>query len=123
MEYLAGWVAKKYRLQFPELGLTTTQYNAAQNENSHDYTLPSWMNHLSYGGLIVPSYNFKTHIFRIERLLNKITKQQIPKGPKVVKNLSKKIIERMEIEEKYKPVVQTYRYVKQRIKKLKRPMT
>ncbi|KAF0722042.1 THAP domain-containing protein 1-like [Aphis craccivora] len=99
--------------QFPELGSTTTQYNAAQNENGHDYTMPSWINHLFYGGLIVPSYNFRTHIFRIERLLNKITKQQILKGPKVVKNLSKKIIERMEIEEKYKPVVQTY--VKQRI--------
>jgi len=113
LEYLAGWVAKKYKLQFPELGSTTTLYNAAQNENGHDYTMPSWINHLSYGGLILPSHNFKTHIFRIERLFKKITKQQIPKGPKVVKNLSKKIIKRMEMEEKYNPVVETY--VKQRV--------
>lgn len=113
IEYLAGWVAKKFRQQFPELGSTTTQYNAAQNENGHDYTMPSWINHLSYGGLILPSDYFKTHVFRIERLFKKITKQQIPKGPKVVKNLSKKIIKRMEIEEKYNFVVQTY--VKQRV--------
>lgn len=29
IEYLAGWVAKKYRLQFSEFGSTTTQYNNA----------------------------------------------------------------------------------------------
>jgi len=52
-------------------------------------------------------------MFRVEKLYRKITKQQIPKGPGVVKNLTKKILSRMEIAEKYNPVVQTY--IKQRV--------
>lgn len=68
---------------------------------------------MSYDGLIIPSHDFKTNIFRIERLLNKITKQKIPKGPKVVKKLTKKFFKRMQMAEKYHPVLQTY--IKQRI--------
>jgi len=68
---------------------------------------------LSYGGLIVPSDEFKNNIFRIERLFNKITKDKIPEGQGVVKNLTKKIFNRMEMPEKYYHVVQ--KYVKQRI--------
>lgn len=104
-EYLAGWVAKKYKIQFPELGSITTKCNL-ERPLEHDY-------HLSYGGLIAPSQDFKNQIIRIERLLKKITKNQIPKRPGVVKYLTNKIIRQMEIEEKYKPVIQTY--IKQRV--------
>ena len=37
-------------------------------------------------------------MYRIERLFKKITKQQIPKGLGVVKNLTKKIISKMDME-------------------------
>jgi hypothetical protein len=50
--------------------------------------------------------------FRIERLFKKITKQTIPKGPEVTTYLTKQILCRMEIEDKYKPVQS---YIKQRI--------
>jgi len=112
-EYLAGWVAKKYKLQFPELGSTTTTVNSIQKTHGHDYSVPSWINRLSYGGLIIPSNDFKIKMFRVEKLYRKITKQQIPKGPGVIKNLTKKILSRMEIAKKYNPVVQTY--IKQRV--------
>jgi len=50
-EYLAGWVSKKYKLQFLELGLTTTTtIHSIQNTKCHDYSVPSWKNRLSYGG-------------------------------------------------------------------------
>jgi len=52
-------------------------------------------------------------VFRIEKLFRKFTKRKIPKGPSVVKQLTQKIINRIEIEEKYYPVIQAY--VKQRI--------
>ncbi|KAF0726525.1 THAP-type domain-containing protein [Aphis craccivora] len=39
--------------------------------NEHDYVIPSWISHLSYGGLITLSKNFKTNIFRVERLFKK----------------------------------------------------
>jgi len=79
----------------------------------HDYSLPSWINHLSYGGLIVPSNKFKTLILRTEWLFKKFTKNQIPKTNNVVKQLTKKILKRMIVDEKYKVVIQTY--IKQRI--------
>jgi len=112
IEYLAGWIAKKYRMKFPELGCTTTQLNTSR-VNDHNYQLSTWTEHLSYGGLIVPSNYFKTKIFRIEKLFRKITKRQIPKGQRVVKQLTQKIFNRMDFDEKYYPVIQAY--VKQRI--------
>lgn len=113
VEYLAGWVARTYRHKFPELGLTTTEQNSNEKTHGHDYVMPSWISHLSYGGLIVPSYDFKIKILRIERLFKKITRQQIPKGQGVVKSLTKKIFNRMEMADKYYPVVQ--KYIKQRV--------
>jgi len=113
VEYLAGWIAKKYQLKFPELGSITSKSSYDKSSHEHNYSVPSWISHLSYGGLIVPSNNFKTNILRIERLFKKITKQQIPKGLGVVKNLTKKIISRIDMEKKYNIVIQSY--IKQRI--------
>ncbi|KAF0751413.1 Uncharacterized protein FWK35_00017338 [Aphis craccivora] len=76
-EYLAGWVAKKFKIQFPELGSTTTKCNL-ESPLEHDYQIPTWIHHLSYGGLIAPSQDFKNKVFRIERLFKKITKNQMP---------------------------------------------
>jgi hypothetical protein len=112
IEYLAGWVVKKYNLQFPELGLTTTQCNLEYLQE-HDYRIPTSIHNLSYGSLIVPSQDFKNKINRIEWLIKKITKNQISKRPGVVKYLINKITHQMDIEEKYKPVIETY--IKQRI--------
>lgn len=112
IEYLAGWVARKYKQKFPELGSITTTFNSS-NISDHNYLLPSWIEHLSYGGLTMPSISFKKQILRVERIFNKITQQKIPKGPGVIKQLTTKIINRMDIEDKYKPVIHTY--VKQRI--------
>ena len=83
VEYLAGWLAKKYRSKIPEIGCTTTEFN--KSTCCHDYAIPSWINHLSYGGLIIPSNDLKKIIFRVETLFNKFTKNQIPKGSGVVK--------------------------------------
>lgn len=115
VEYLAGWVAKKHRFNIPGIGSTTTQVNKNNIKNTlgHDYEIPSWINHVSYGGLIEPSSEFKKIIFRIERLFNKFTKNTINKGPNIVKQLTNKILCRMEIEDKWKPSIQTY--IKQRI--------
>lgn len=87
VEYLAGWIAKKHKKMFPEICCTTTQLNTSRD---HNYQLPTWIEHLSYGGLIVPSIYFKTKIFRIEKFFRKLTKQKIPKEPSVIKQLTQK---------------------------------
>lgn len=111
IEYLAGWVAKKYKSKFPELGSTTSQKSSLINE--HNYLMPTWINHLSYGGLIIPSNDFRKIVFRLERLFNKLTRKIIPKGSGVVKLLSNKIFKRMEVSQNYIPVLQSY--IKQRL--------
>lgn len=110
VEYLIGWVAKKYRKKYPELGSTTT---TVLGNTCHDYTLPTWVQHLSYGGLIVPSNDFKSLILRCEKLFIKFTKGQIPKGRYIVKRLTNKIYNRVITDEKNKILIQTY--IKQRI--------
>lgn len=50
LEYLAGWVAKKILKIYPGLGDYTPRKDPIDPN-----TLPSWVSHLSYGGLISPS--------------------------------------------------------------------
>ncbi|KAF0759977.1 THAP-type domain-containing protein [Aphis craccivora] len=103
-EIKTGWVAKKYRSTIPEIGCTTTEFNKTKTLPGHDYMIPSWINHLSYGGLIIPSDYFKKIIFRAEQLFNKFTKYQVPKGSNLMWS---------PVEEKFKKVILTY--IKQRI--------
>uniref|UniRef100_A0A2H8TYU1 Transposable element P transposase n=1 Tax=Melanaphis sacchari TaxID=742174 RepID=A0A2H8TYU1_9HEMI len=107
IEFLAGWVALKYKSKIPEIGCMTVF-----NESNKDM-IPSWMNHLSYNGLMIPSNDFKKIISRVEWLFNKFTKHQIPKGSNVVAKLTSKIFSRMSIEKKFKGAIQIY--IKQRI--------
>lgn len=76
VEYFARWIAKKYQFKFPKLGSITSKSSNDKSSYEHNYSMPSWINHLSYSGLTVPSNNFKTNIFRIKRLFKKITKQK-----------------------------------------------
>jgi hypothetical protein len=104
VEYLAGWIAKKYRIKFPEFGCSTIQVYTSRGID-HNYQLPTWIEHLSYEGLIVPSNYSKTKMFRIEKLFRTFTKQKIPKEPGVVEQLTQTIINGILIEEKYYPVL------------------
>lgn len=65
----------------------------------------SWINHLSYGGLIIPNSYFKEINFRTKQLFNKLIKYQIPKGLNVVTKLSNKIFSRILVEKKFKVVI------------------
>jgi hypothetical protein len=100
VDYLAGWIDIKYKLKFLEIGSITVA-KKSRSKNEHDYLIPSLVNHLPHGGLITPSKNLKTNIFRVERLLKKITKQLIPKGSGVFKWITDRIFSRTEIAQKY----------------------
>ena len=51
LHYFLGWVAKKLNHKFPYLGSHTYM----NRRNLHNYTTPSWIQHLSRGGLCEPS--------------------------------------------------------------------
>lgn len=65
LHYLAGWIAKKLRKSHPELGNYTSkvQYN--------NKILPSWIKHLSFGGLVEPSNEWKNKITELENNFKK----------------------------------------------------
>lgn len=50
LQYIAGYIAKKFKDKYPELGDYTYKF-----QSEHQYNLPSWVEHLSYGGLIKPT--------------------------------------------------------------------
>jgi hypothetical protein len=50
IEYLAGWIAYKFKSTDPNLGIFTYE-----SKQEHRYSLPSWVGHLSFGGLKNPS--------------------------------------------------------------------
>ncbi|XP_025207304.1 uncharacterized protein LOC112603096 [Melanaphis sacchari] len=56
IEFLAGWVALKYKSKIPEIGCMTVS-----NESNKDM-IPSWMNHLSYNGLMIPRCQLKKNL-------------------------------------------------------------
>lgn len=106
--YLAGWLAKKFMKKYPTLGCRTGELF-----NEHNYDLPTWVVHLSHGGLIEPSDKFRKQVFRMERLFKKFTAIMIPRRPNVVKYLSHKIMRAFDSGEIAREIV--YAFVRQRI--------
>lgn len=65
------------------------------------------INYLSYSGLIKPRNYFKIKMIWVEKVFKKklqMNKFKRTKGYGVVKNLTKKYLSRMKIDEKYSPV-------------------
>lgn len=90
LEYIAGFIAKKFKNSHPQLGEYTYKI-----KSDHAYNLPSWVQQLSFGGLIKPSTYFLNTIkqwnkyFEIYHGDNKLRKEKL-----VVKKLALKIKKR-----------------------------
>ncbi|KAF0701073.1 Uncharacterized protein FWK35_00032090 [Aphis craccivora] len=91
---------KKYLHKFPKLDSNTSKSSYDKSPHERDYSMSSWINHLSYGGIIVA---------RLNVYLKNNTKQ-IPKGVGVVKNLTKKIVSGMDVEKKYQKYLSVIYY-------------
>jgi len=63
-QYVAGWIAKKFKNEFPELGSIT------KANEEHKYTLPSWLDHFSFGGSTAPSDEWMQVVKLIETEFN-----------------------------------------------------
>jgi len=48
--YLCGWIARKFKNKYPYLGNYTKD-----TKPDHSYSTPSWLQHLSFGGLTEPT--------------------------------------------------------------------
>lgn len=89
-EYIAGFIAKKFKSTHPHLGDFTYKI-----KSDRAYNLPSWVQQLSFGGLIKPSADFLKTIkqwnkyFQVYHGDNNLRKE-----PLIVKNLALKIKKR-----------------------------
>lgn len=111
LNYLSGWVAYKYKLKFPELGNYTNK-----NKAEHSYSIPSWVQHLSFGGLIQPSDKWFSICSNLEKWFTRYHRSEDSKislrtGKGVVTNLVKKIMHTLS-EQKYLPAIKSF--IKQR---------
>ncbi|KAL1492425.1 hypothetical protein ABEB36_010677 [Hypothenemus hampei] len=57
-----GWIARKFKDTYPDLGEYTYKMR-----NDHNYNTPSWVQHLSFGGLNEPSKKWLQQIKEIDR--------------------------------------------------------
>jgi hypothetical protein len=97
IEYLAGWVAYKFKSTHPSLGIFTYE-----SKQEHGYSLPSWVGHLSFGGLKKPSPEWLHTAILLDKIFNKYHKHKgadstnvpisLRKGKGLVSNLVKKIV-------------------------------
>ena len=83
LNYFGAWLAKK---GYPHLGDYTSML-----QGEHDYCLPSWVKHVSYGGLTEPSRQLKSALAILTKKSNKINKKSLKINKHVVTRLTKKL--------------------------------
>jgi hypothetical protein len=86
LEYIAGYLAKKYKTGLPNLGDYTYKMST-----DHYYSIPSWVQQLSYGGFIKPSEQFSKKVKKWNLYFQSYHGESFRKGQRVVQNLAKKI--------------------------------
>lgn len=91
LHYSAGWIAKRLKSSHPELGSLTSTLE-------HSYNLPSWVNHLSFGGLTEPSYSWKSDIIILEKLFTVYLGSGLRYISNIVKKLTKKICTKIKLD-------------------------
>lgn len=83
LHYVAGYIAKKFVKKIPELGNYTHEL---QTKNINNYSVPTWIQHLSFGGLIEPSDMWKKEIQNLEvAFINFHTNGNIRRGKSIIK--------------------------------------
>ncbi|KAG5860697.1 hypothetical protein JTB14_020641 [Gonioctena quinquepunctata] len=72
LNYLSGWLARKFNETYPEMG----DYTYMLKREEHSYRKPSWVDELSYGGLLESSNELLKKIRILEMHFEKINKKR-----------------------------------------------
>lgn len=104
IEYLAGWVVRKYKKDFPDL------LAKIQHEDHNQLQVPSWFSHLPFGGLTIPSSKWLEMVRVIEKILSRfLCKQSIFKSKNISSRLTQMIFRRLDCQDQgMVKVVKTY---------------
>lgn len=97
-------MARKYKKDFPDL------LAKIQHEDHNQTQIPTWLSHLSFGGLTIPSSKWLDMVRVIEKMLCRLLcKQSIFKSKNICSRLTQMIFRRLDCQNQgmFK-VVKTY---------------
>jgi hypothetical protein len=80
--YLPCFLAKQNLTKHPYLGTFT---HTTKDLTFHTYAMPSWLQSLSFGGLIEPSSEWLSRVKIMEKYYQKYHKQQFQEGKNIIK--------------------------------------
>ena len=80
---VAGYIASKFIKKYPELGQKTSEFLLFERTTS------PWISSLSKGGLVLPSEEFLSKIYQMERIFQAVHSDTISGECNVIKKLSK----------------------------------
>lgn len=92
--YLCGWLARKFKNKYPYLGNYTKD-----TKPDHSYSTPSWLQHLSFGGLTEPTTDWINKAKDFEKLFKKFHTEKINTDTNVTKRLTNLIKKKYDMPE------------------------
>lgn len=94
LAYIAGYLAKKHRDSHPDLGKYT--YTLNESINQHNYShFPSWIQNLSFGGLIQPSDEWLDHVTKMDKYFQKFHKDTFYFKKNIIKKTAEYILSKV----------------------------
>ncbi|KAH0815893.1 hypothetical protein GEV33_006898 [Tenebrio molitor] len=90
--YLAGFLAKQNLTKHPYLGTFT---HTTKDLTFHAYAMTSWLQSLSFGGLIEPSSEWLSQVKIMEKYFQKYHKKQFQEGKNIIKRTTEYITKKM----------------------------
>lgn len=81
VRYVAGWIARKNMKNYPQYALSTFKKLDSDNDNNK----PTWIQHLSNGGLIEPSEDLYGAVLRMDKYFKFYHGNMYRKGDGVIK--------------------------------------
>ncbi|KAB0805345.1 hypothetical protein PPYR_02315 [Photinus pyralis] len=112
-QYLAGFIAKKFIHKYPYLG--GHSYKDEEALNLHSYAMPSWVQSLSFGGLIQPSAEWMRQMQVMETYFIKFHKDNFSPGKIIIKRTTNYIIKKLQKKKIDVPYELVKSFSKQRI--------
>ena len=82
LKYVAGYIASKFATTYPELGQKTSDFCIFERTTS------PWINALSKGGLVVPSEDFLSKVYQLEKIFQSVHGSEVLSECNVIKKLA-----------------------------------
>lgn len=94
LAYIAGYLAKKHKESHPDLGKYTYKIDKGISQHSYSH-FPSWIQNLSFGGLIEPSDKWLDYVNKMDTYFQKLHKNNFHFTKNIVKRTTQYILSKV----------------------------